>query len=177
MVESVVMAEDSTSPERPGYERRMYRDRRLPPEVIEPLAAMRPRVRSGQFWLVHTALGEGPVPALGEPMAEGVVAAFRSGDEIQWVVGETSLEALKAWTTPSSVEGGYRIITLSPIPEDTECAFSLTICGMLLDSRVNARVYWGDSSLELLVKGRALKNAREALELLISRVKGRYRKG
>ncbi len=100
------------------------------------------------------------------------------GEKVEsYVMPESEWSALQPAPEGAEVEKGFRILTLSPLPRGHEGNFMAVITGMLADALVNAMPVWSPGRFDLLLKSTELKAAREAVDLLVNRAKGRARTG
>jgi hypothetical protein len=100
------------------------------------------------------------------------------GEKLEsYVLLESEWSALQPTPEGAEVEKGFRILTLSPLPRGHEGNFMAVISGMLADALVNSMPVWSPRRIDLLLKSTELKTAREAIDLLVNRAKGRARSG
>ena len=162
------------SDERPHIERRMLRERRFPATLIPVLAGLKAVPRPSSYCVV--TFPAGAEPAFGSRDIRRLSVAW--GDQSQsFILPEAEWAPALPGAAAAEVEKGFRVLSLSVIPDGHEGNFMAVVTGMLADALVNARPSWSPGHFELIVKGTELKACRDAIALIVSRAKGRVRGG
>lgn len=158
--------------ERPPVERRMLRERRFPASLVPVLANLKAVPRPSSYCVVKLAAGSKTPFGAGDVRKLSV--AWTDGPQ-SFILPESEWTVIAASVPDAEVEKGFRILTLSTVPDGHEGNFMAVVTGMLADALVNARPSWSPGQFELIVKGTELKPTRDAIELIVSRAKGRMR--
>ncbi|MBI2945127.1 MAG: hypothetical protein HYY25_13090 [Candidatus Wallbacteria bacterium] len=160
------------SDERPHIERRMLRERRFPATLVPILANLKVVPRPSSYCVVKLPSGAKAPASAGDARRLSVAWA----DQPQsFILPETEWNSMREEFGDAEVEKGFRILWLSVVPDGHEGSFMAVVTGMLADALVNARPSWSPGQFELIVKGSDLKQTRDALDLIVSRAKGRLR--
>lgn len=162
----------TTQPEEKGFERRRFRDRRLPKDLVPPLAAMKVKVQPGAYVDVDFTRAEDFAELAG--LTAGRMALFVSmPDGAGAIVPESFWSEVKDRFPEARVEKGLRVISLA-VKSDWYKVGLLAIIGRVLtEAEVAAGVVSSASSVHLVMKGNCIKDCRVILDLLVSQAKGR----
>ncbi len=153
-------------------ERRMLRERRFPPALIPILAGLKVNPRPGSYCVVK--LPSGAAIPEGEDWNRRL--SLGAGEDSEsFILPESQWAEVEKGANDADVERGFRVLSMSPVPEGHEGNFMAVVTGMLADALVNARPIWSPGRFDLIVKSTELKAAREAVDLIVHRAKGRHR--
>lgn len=158
--------------EEQGFERRRFRDRRLPKDLVPPLAAMKITVQPGAYVDVDFTRAENFAEFAG--LCAGRFALFVSmPDGTGAIVPETLWNEVRERFPDAEAEKGLRVISLS-VKSDWYKVGLLAIIGRVLtEAEVAAGVVSSASTVHLVMKGNRIKDCRVILDLLVSQAKGR----